>query len=73
MKKLILTSFVLFVSIGVLFASGCDSYVYADVNKSTLEIVLTSNNLQILKYTDYELRITNELLDLPYKILTELF
>jgi hypothetical protein len=73
MKKLILTSFVLFVSIGVLFASGCDSHVYADVNKSTLEIVLTSNNLQILKYTDYELRITNELLDLPYKILTELF
>jgi hypothetical protein len=73
MKKLILTSFVLFASIGVLFASGCDSHVYADVNKSTLEIVLTSNNLQILKYTDYELRITNELLDLPYKILTELF
>ena len=73
MKKLILTSFVLFVSIGVLFASGCDSHVYADVNKSTLEIVLTSNNFQILKYTDYELRITNELLDLPYKILTELF
>ena len=73
MKKLILTSFVLFVSIGVLFASGCDSHVYADVNKSTLEIVLTSNNLQILKYTDYELRITNEILDLPYKILTELF
>ena len=73
MKKLILTSFVLFVSIGVLFASGCDSHVYADVNKSTLEIVLTSNNLQILKYMDYELRITNELLDLPYKILTELF
>ena len=54
MKKLILTSFVLFVSIGVLFASGCDSHVYADVNKSTLEIVLTSNNLQILKYTDDE-------------------
>ena len=54
MKKLILTSFVLFASIGVLFASGCDSHVYAEVNKSTLEIVLTSNNLQILKYTDYE-------------------
>ena len=54
MKKLILTSFELFASIGVLFASGCDSHVYADVNKSTLEIVLTSNNLQILKYTDYE-------------------
>ena len=54
MKKLILTSFVLFASIGVLFASGWDSHVYADVNKSTLEIILTSNNLQILKYTDYE-------------------
>jgi len=59
MKKLILTSFVLFVSIGVLFASGCDSHVYADVNKSTLEIVLTSNNFQILKYTDYELRMNS--------------
>ena len=54
MKKLILTSIVLFASIGVLFADGCDSDDYADVNKSTPEIVLTSNNLQLLKYSDHE-------------------
>jgi len=54
MKKLILTSFVLFASIGVLFAERCDSNDYADVNKSTPEIVLTSNNLQLLKYSDHE-------------------
>ena len=53
MKKLILTSFVLFASIGVLFADGCDSQDYADVNKSTPKIVLTSNNLQLLKYSDH--------------------
>ena len=53
MKKLILTSFVLFSSIGVLFADGCDSNDYADGNKLTPEIVLTSNNLQLLKYSDH--------------------
>ena len=54
MKKLILTTFLLFASIGFLFASGCDGDDYADVNKSTQEIVLTSNNLQLLKYTDHK-------------------
>ena len=54
MKKLILTSFILFASIGILFASGCDGDDYADVNESTPEIVLTSNNLQLLKYSDHE-------------------
>ena len=54
MKKLILTSFVLFSSIGVLFADGCDSNDYAYFNKSTPKIVLTSNNLQLLKYSDHE-------------------
>ena len=54
MKKLILTSFVLFAGIGILFASDCDSNDYAHVNKSTPEIVLTSNNLQLLKYSDHE-------------------
>ena len=46
MKKLILTSFVLFAGMGILFASDCDSKDYANVKKSTPEIVLTSNNLQ---------------------------
>ena len=54
MKKMILTSFILFTSIGVLFASGCDGDDYADVKKSTQEIVLTSNNMQLLKYSDHE-------------------
>ena len=53
MKKLILTSFVLVAGMGILFASDCDSNDYAHVNKSTPEIVLTSNNLQLLKYSDH--------------------
>ena len=54
MKKMILTSFLLFASIAISFASGCDGDDYADVNKSTQEIVLTSNNLQLLKYSDHK-------------------
>ena len=53
MKKLILTAFYLCAGMGILFASDCDSNDYAHVNKSTPEIVLTSNNLQLLKYSDH--------------------
>ena len=53
MKKIILTTFVLCAGMGILFASDCDSNDYAHVNKSTPEIVLTSNNLQLLKYSDH--------------------
>ena len=53
MKKLILTSFVLFASVGILFAEGdCQKKDYAYTKESKLEIVLTSNNLQLLKYSD---------------------
>ena len=52
MKKLILTSFVLLAGMGILFAGDCESKDYAYFNKSTPEIVLTSNNLQLLKYSD---------------------
>ena len=52
MNKLILTLFVLFTGLRVLFAGDCDSKDYAHFNKSTPEIVLTSNNLQLLKYSD---------------------
>ena len=52
MKKIILTTFVLCAGMGILFASDCDSNDYAHVNKSTPEIILTSNNLQLLKYSD---------------------
>ena len=44
----------LFASMGILLASGCDGDDYAYVNKSTQEIVLTSNNLQLLKYSDHK-------------------
>ena len=65
MKKLILTSFLLFASVGILFASGCDSHDYADINKLTPKIVLTSNNMQLLKYSDHEgtMRFTIQNLD----------
>ena len=53
MKKLLLTTFVLFLGLGILFASDCDSFDSVDVNKLTPEIVLTSNNLQLLKYSDH--------------------
>ena len=53
MKKLILTSYVFFAIIGVLFAEGdCQKKDYAYIKESKLEIVLTSNNLQLLKYSD---------------------
>ena len=53
MKKLILTSYVFFAIIGVLFAEGdCQKKDYAHIKESKLEIVLTSNNLQLLKYSD---------------------
>ena len=52
MKKLILTSFIFFVGIGVLFAGDCESKDYAHFKKSTPEIVLTAKNLQLLKYSD---------------------
>ena len=53
MKILILTKHVLFFSFRMLFAGDWDSCESLDVKKSTPEIVLTSNNLQLLKYTDH--------------------
>ena len=54
MKKLILTSFVLFACMGLLFAGdSCADYASVkDLSKTKPEIVLTSNNLQLLKYSD---------------------
>ena len=51
MKKLILTSFVLFAGMGIFFAgdSRVDYASVKDLSKTTPEIVLTSNNLQLLK------------------------
>ena len=55
MKKLILTSFALFAGMGILFAGdGCADYASVkDLGKTKPEIVLTSNNLQLLKYSDH--------------------
>ena len=55
MKKLILTSFALFAGMGILFADdGCADYASVkDLGKTIPEIVLTSNNLQLLKYSDH--------------------
>ena len=53
MKKLTLTLFVLFASVAILFAEGhCQKTDYAYIKESKLEIVLTSKNLQLLKYSD---------------------
>ena len=52
MKKLILTSLLSFACMGFLFAGDCEDKDYANFNKSTHEIVLTLNNLQLLKYSD---------------------
>jgi len=52
MKKFIITSLMMFTSLGILFAGDCNSKDYANFNKSTPEIVLTSNNLQLLQYSD---------------------
>ena len=54
MKKLILTSFVLIAGMGLLFAGdSCADYAsFKDLSKTKPEIVLTSNNLQLLKFSD---------------------
>ena len=52
MNKFIITSLMMFTSLGILFAGDCNSKDYANFNKSTPEIVLTSNNLQLLQYSD---------------------
>ena len=53
MKKLVLTSYVFFAIIGILFAEGdCQKKDYAYIKESKLEIVLTSNNLKLLKFSD---------------------
>ena len=52
MKKLLIISLIMFASLGILFAGDCNSKDYAKNNKSTPEIVLRSNNLQLLQYSD---------------------
>ena len=73
MKKLILTSFVLFAGMGILFAGGdCDNYAaIKDVSKTSPEIVLTSNDLQLLKYSDHKGTTRFNIQNLEGKIVAE--
>ena len=73
MKKLILTTFVLFSGLGILFAGGdCDNYAsIKDVSKTSPEIVLTSNDLQLLKYSDHKGNTRFTIQNLEGKIVAE--
>jgi len=55
-EKIILTTFLFFASMGTLFAgSDCEEYASAkDITKIAPVIVLTSNNLQLFKYSDHK-------------------
>ncbi|MDC0223956.1 hypothetical protein OAK62_00760 [Deltaproteobacteria bacterium] len=73
MKKLILTSVAIFAGIGILFAGGdCDNYASVkDVIKTSPEIVLTSNDLQLLKYSDHKGTTRFKIQNLEGKIVAE--
>ena len=73
MKKLILTSFAIFAGIGILFAGGdCDNYASVkDVIKTSPEIVLTSNDLQLLIYSDHKGTTRFKIQNLEGKIVAE--
>ena len=73
MKKLILTSFLFLAGMSFLFAGGdCDNYASVkDFNKSTPEIVLTSNDLKLLKYSDHKGTTRFSIQNLDGKIVAE--
>tara|TARA_B100001996_G_scaffold351314_1_gene311244 strand:+ start:135 stop:434 length:300 start_codon:yes stop_codon:yes gene_type:complete len=73
MKKLILTSVAIFAGIGILFAGGdCDNYASVkDVIKTSPEIVLTSNDLQLFKYSDHKGTTRFKIQNLEGKIVAE--
>ena len=75
MKKLLLTTFVLFSGLGILFAGdGCADYASVkdkDLSKTTQEIVLKSNSLQLLKYSDHNGTTRFTIQDLEGKIVSE--
>ena len=54
MRKLFISLCLFFAGVVHLHAGDCESKNYAIINKSSPEIVLTSNNLQLLKYSDHE-------------------
>ena len=52
MKILVITALMMFAGWGILSAGDCNNKDYAHSNKSTQEIVLTSDNLQLFQYSD---------------------
>ena len=50
--KIFIVSVLMLLNVSYAFAGDCEDKDYANFNKSTPEIVLTLNNLQLLKYSD---------------------
>jgi|TARA_B110000116_G_scaffold158645_1_gene137265 hypothetical protein len=72
MKKLILTLFILFTGMGILIAGDCGhNSSVTDVSKTSPEIVLSSNDLQLLKYSDDKGTTRFTIQDLEGKIVAE--
>ena len=71
--KIILINFLFFVVVGTLFAgSDCEGYASAkEVSKTKPEIVLSSNNIQLLKYSDHEGNTMFTIKNLDGKVLAE--
>tara|TARA_B100001250_G_C19444462_1_gene633254 strand:- start:217 stop:519 length:303 start_codon:yes stop_codon:yes gene_type:complete len=72
-KKRILTACFLFASTGILFAGGdCEGYAsLKEITKIKPEIVLTSNNLQLFKYSDNKGNTRFTIKNLEGKIIAE--
>ena len=72
MKKLTLTLFILFTGMGVLIAGDCGhNSSVTDVSKTSPEIVLSSNDLQLLKYTNGKGTTRFTIQDIEGKIVAE--
>ena len=72
MKRLILTLFILFTGMGILIAGDCGhNSSVTDVSKTSLKIVLSSNDLQLLKYSDDKGITRFTIQDLEGKIVAE--
>ena len=72
MKKLILTLFILFTGMGITIAGDCvHNSSVTDVSKISPEIVLSSNDLKLLKYSDDKGTTRFIIQDLEGKIVAE--
>ena len=72
MKKLILTMYILFTGLGILIAGDCGhNSSVTDISKTSPEIILSSNDLQLLKYSDDKGTTRFIIQDLEGKIVAE--